>query len=236
MTLEKATNDCSSLIKALAVQHPILTDADRIFGELLEQIGISTWPNPPRKVNFFDFTKAITMCTKTGLLRVVGIALRRSGGHYDRAEQVLNAALNLAKTSDERSAALQEIALLKQQLTGRETSQARRFLGVARTSIDSASDPRLQLNLDFGLLAMSIINIKLQPWLLLKIPGLIRQYRQRIEALRQQIRHAYRLHRSKEREAKHGLGQLLSVLRTGLHFYTCELVENFCGDAPVTLS
>jgi hypothetical protein len=186
MSLEKAIDDCSPLIKPFADQLPILTEADRIFGEFLEQIGISMLPNPPRKVNSFDFTKAIAMCAETGLLRMVGIALRRSGRYYDRAEQVLNAALKIAKTSDDRSAALQEIALLKQQLTGRETSQARRSLGVARASLDAASNPRAQLNINFGLLSMSIVNIKSQPWLLLKIPGLFRKYRQSIEALRRQ--------------------------------------------------
>jgi hypothetical protein len=186
LSLEDAMNDCTPLIKPLAAQHPILTDADRISGEFLEQIGISTLPDPPRKVNSFDFTKPIVMCPKTGLLRMVGIALRRSGGHYEWAEQVLNAALKLARTSDERSATLQEIALLKQQLTGRETSQARRSLGVARASLDATSDLHAQLNIDFGLLSMSIVNIKSQPGLLVKIPGLFRRYRESIEALRGQ--------------------------------------------------
>jgi hypothetical protein len=120
------------------------------------------------------------------LLRIVGIALRRSGRYYDRAEQVLHTALKLAKTSDERSATLQEIALLKQQLTGRETSQARRSLRVARANLDVSSDLRAQLNIDFGLLSMSIVNIKSQPWLLLKIPVLLHQYRESIQTLRQQ--------------------------------------------------
>jgi hypothetical protein len=186
ISLEKVMNDCTPLIKPLASQHPILTEADRLFGEFLEQIGIVSLPNPLRKVNSFDFSKAFARCTKTGLLRLVGIALRRSGGHYDQAEQVLNAALKLAKTSDERSATLQGIALLKQQLTGRETGHARRSLRVARTSLDATSDPRVQLNIDFGLLSMSIVNIKSQPWLLLKIPGLFRKYRDSIEALRHQ--------------------------------------------------
>jgi len=183
-SLDQAIKSFSALIQPLASQHPILTEADRIFGEFLEQIGISTLPNPPRKVNSFDFAKAIAMCAKTGLLRMAGIALRRSGEkYYGRAEQVLNAALKLAKTSDERSAALQEIALLRQQLTGRETSQARRSLRTAQASLDAASDPRAQLNIDFGLLSMSVVNIKSQPWLLLKIPGLFHKYRESIEAL-----------------------------------------------------
>jgi hypothetical protein len=137
-------------------------------------------------MNSFDFTKAVGMCTKTGLLRMVAIALRRAGEHYDRAEQVLSAAMALANTSDERSQVLQEIALLKQQQTGRETSEARRSLKAARASLDAASDMRAQLNLDFGLLSMSIVNIKSQPWLLLKIPGLFHKYRRNIETLRQQ--------------------------------------------------
>jgi hypothetical protein len=185
-SLNKAISACSSLIMPLASQHPILTDADRIFGEFLEQIGISTMPNSQRKLNSFDFTKAVGMCTKTGLLRMVGIALRRSGEHYDRAEQVLNVAMALANTSNERSEVLQEIALLKQQLSGRETSEARRSLQAARASLDAASDLHSELNINFGLLSMSVVNIKSQPWLLLKIPGLFHKYRKNIEKLRQQ--------------------------------------------------
>jgi hypothetical protein len=63
-SLEKAMNDCTPLIKPLAVQHPILTDADRLSGEFLEQIGIPTLPSPPRTVNSFDFTKPIATCSK----------------------------------------------------------------------------------------------------------------------------------------------------------------------------
>ena len=185
-SLNDAISAGTSLIKPLASQHPILTDADRIFGEFLEQIGISTPPNSQRKMNSFDFTKAVGMCTKTGLLRMVGIAVRRAGEHYDRAEDILSAAMALANTSDERSQVLQEIALLKQQQTGRETNEARRSLKAARASSDASSDLRAQLNLDFGLLSMSILNIKSQPWLLLKIPGLFHKYRRNIETLRQQ--------------------------------------------------
>lgn len=186
MSLEQAVNQCSPLIKPLAEQHPILTEADRFFGMFLEQIRISTVPNVLRKVNAFDFRRALTICSESDLLRIVGIALRRSGLHYHQAEQVLTAALHVAKTPNERSATLQEIALLKQQLAGRETSQARLFLGVARASLDADSDLRAQLNIDFGLLSMSIVNIKSQPWLLLKLPSLFHKYRARIEALRQQ--------------------------------------------------
>lgn len=184
--LQQAINECSPLIKPLAGQRPILTDADRIFGEFLEQIGISTLPNSPRRVSSFDFTKAVSMCAKTGLLRMVGIALRRSGAHHGRAEQVLNAALKLAKSPDERSAALQEIALLKQQIAGRETSQARQTLRSARANLGAGSDLHAKLNVNFGLLSMSIVNIKSRPWLLLQLPALFREYRSSIEILRQQ--------------------------------------------------
>ena len=185
-SLDQAINDCPALIKPLASQHPILTDADRIYGEFLEYLGIATLPNSQRKVNSFDFTKALSLCTKTGLLRMVGIALRRSGQQYDRAEQVLDAALKLAKAPNERSAALQEIALLKQQISGRETGQARRSLHAAQAGLAGGFDPHAQLNIDFGLLSMSIVNIKSRPWLLLQIPGLFSKYRNSIEMLRQQ--------------------------------------------------
>lgn len=116
---------------------------------------------------------------------MVGIALRRSA-KYKEAEQVLNIALELSETPGERAAALQEIALLKQQLTGRETDQAQQSLCLARKALKVTPDPRLQLNTNFGLLSMSIINIKSRPWLSLVIPGLFRKYRASIELLRHQ--------------------------------------------------
>jgi len=49
--------------------------------------------------------------------------------------------------------------------------------------LEEEPDILLQLNTDFGLLSMSIVALKKRPWLLLKIPGLFRRYRQDIETL-----------------------------------------------------
>ncbi|MCG3145727.1 MAG: hypothetical protein HONDAALG_03400 [Gammaproteobacteria bacterium] len=181
-TLHKAIEGYSEWIKIYTSNHPILTDADRAFGEFLSWVGNLTIGNPTRQVESFDFSKAIGKCTQTGLTRMVGITLRRAR-RYGDAETLLNIALELAETSGERSAALQEVALLRQQIGGRDTNQARESLKQARKALEKGADIRLQLNTDFGLLSMSIVALKKYPWLLLKASGLFRRYRQDIEVL-----------------------------------------------------
>ena len=114
------------MVKPLASQNPILTDADRAFGEMLGWLGKKRKPNPSREPLAFDFQNSVSQCTKTGVTRMVGIALRR-GGKFDAAERVLNAALSLAETNEEQSAALQELSLLHQQIGGRKTDKSRRY-------------------------------------------------------------------------------------------------------------
>lgn len=185
ISLEEAIAKCSPLIKPYAENKPILTEADRAFGEFLSWVGLPSTPNPKRPSESFDFSKAVNKCTPTGLTRMVGITLRRAR-IYGEAETVLKVALELAETPGERNAALQEIALLHQQIKGRNTDQAREALKQARKELENEPDIHLQLNTDFGLLSMSIIALKKRPWLLLKIPSLFRRYRQDIEALRKE--------------------------------------------------
>ena len=182
ISLQNAIDECSNLIKPYASHHPILTDADRICGEFLNWIGIPSMPNPGRQVESFDFTEAIGDCTKSGLVRMVGITLRRAG-KYSEAETTLKMGLQLAETPGEHNAALQEISLLQQQITGRETGQARKSLEQAREALKEQPDLHLQLNNDFGSLSMTIITLKSHPWLLLRLPGLFRKYRQDIDIL-----------------------------------------------------
>lgn len=185
MTLETAIEGCSELVRTYASDYPILTDADRAFGEFLHWAGIQSTPNPERQAESFDFTDATSKCMKTGLTRMVGITLRRAG-KYEESEKVINAALELAETPGERNAALQELSLMRQQITGRETSQARKSLEQAREVLKEQPDLRLQLNNDFGLLSMTIITLRSRPWLLLKIPRLFRRYRQDIDTLQRE--------------------------------------------------
>jgi hypothetical protein len=184
-TLHTAIEDCSELIRSFASDHPILTDADRAFGKFLNWAGIRSMPNPERQVEFFDFTNAIKDCTKSGMVRMVGITLRRAGKYSD-SEKVINVALELAETPGEHNAALQELSHLRQQLTGRETGQARKSLEQARNVLKEQPDLRAQLNNDFGLLSMTIITLRSRPWLLLKIPGLFHRYRQDIVILQRE--------------------------------------------------
>ncbi len=180
--MHDAIENCSGLIKTYASSHPILTDADRAFGGFLDLVRNPSMANPERQDESFDFTEAISNCTKSGLVRMVGITLRRAG-KYVESEQVINAALELAETAGERNAALQELSLLRQQISGRETGQARRSLVQAREVLKEQPDLRLQLNNDFGLLSMTIITLKTHPWLLMKVPRLFHRYHHDIETL-----------------------------------------------------
>jgi len=66
MTLQTAIEGCSELVRTYASDHPILTDADRAFGEFLNWVGESFPANPARQTESFDFSKAIDRCTQTG--------------------------------------------------------------------------------------------------------------------------------------------------------------------------
>jgi NAD-dependent SIR2 family protein deacetylase len=184
-TLDEAIDEMTDLIRPLASQYPILTDADRAFGGVLSSLGKKRKENPSRKPLAFDFQNSVSKCSMTGVTRMVGIALRRAG-EFDIAEHVLNAALSLAGTNEEQSAALQELSLLHQQIGGRKTDKSRRYLSKARKALGSQPDPWLQLNTDFGILSQSIVALKNRPWLLLRIQGQFRQYRMDIELFRQE--------------------------------------------------
>ena len=99
-------------------------------------------------------------------------------------EHVLEVAISLAETNEERSAALQELSLLHQQIGGRKTDTSRKSLSKARNELGDQPDPWLQLNTDFGLLSQTIITLKNRPWLFFTVSGLFRQYEQDIELFR----------------------------------------------------
>jgi hypothetical protein len=184
-TLDTSLKGTTALVKPLASQNPILADADRAFGEMLSWLGKKRKPNRSREPLSFDFQNSVSKCTKTGITRMVGITLRR-GRKFDATERVLNAALSLATTNEERSAALQELSLLHQQIGGRKTDKSRKYLSKARKALGDQPDPWLQLNADFGILSQTIVALKNQPWLLFRVPGLFRQYRRDIEYFRQE--------------------------------------------------
>jgi hypothetical protein len=197
ISIQAAIDETSPLIREYASEHPILTDADRAFGEILHWVGKEVTANPSAAVVQLDFSDAVGQCSASGVTRFVGIALRRTG-QLDVAEQVLGVALKLAPNAKERSAALQEISLLQQQRAGRKTDQSRELLEGARDALGEEADPWLQLNTDFGLLSMTIIALRSRPWLLMKVPGLFRKYGQDIEVLRRETtdRESVALHES----------------------------------------
>jgi len=140
--------------------------------------------------------------------RMVGISLRRAG-EFDLSRLVLDEALNLAATAEERSAALQEISLLDQQITGKRTDRSRENLSKARNALKDKPDPWLQANVDFGLLSMTIIALQSRPWLLFNLPVLFRRYKRDIHILGVQIQ-------DKESAALHE--SLLNLYRGRLRF------------------
>jgi hypothetical protein len=196
-TLQTAIKGCSDLIKPYTSNHPILTDADRAFAEFLKWVGLRSKSNSECETVSFDFTEAVSNCSKSGLVRMVGITLRRAG-RYKESEKVIREAFELAETSGERNAALQEIALMQQQITGRETGQSRKSLEQAREFLNRKPDLWLLLNNDFGLLSMTITTLKTKPWLLLKVPALFRIYRQDIGTLQKETtdKESVALHKS----------------------------------------
>lgn len=197
ISLQTAIDDVPPLIRECATAHPILTDADRAFGEMLRWIGLEPTPKPSPVAIQLDFSKAVSQCSLPDITRFVGIAVRRAGQH-DIARQILQMALRLSQTPKERSATLSELSLLQQQEAGRKTDPSRKLLKEAHKSLREKPDPWLQLNTDFGMLSMTIVALQSRPWLLLKLPTLFRKYRQSIEALRKQAidRETVALHES----------------------------------------
>ncbi len=187
----------SSLISPYIENQPILTEADRAFGQMLEWVGISSSANPQREPVSFDFSEAIKACSPSGVTRMVGISLRRAG-EFESAMKVLEETLNLSATAGERSAALQEISLLQQQIAGKKTDRSRTNLEKARNVLSEKPDPWLQANIDFGLLLMSVVSLQSRPWLLLKLSTLFRRYKQDINLLQDQTsdKESVALHKS----------------------------------------
>lgn len=182
-SIPTAIEEISPLVRKYASEHPILTDANRAFRIMLNWQGIEVTPKYSGTTINLDFSEAIRQCSSSGTTRFVGIALRRAG-QLNVSEQVFETALKLARTAKERSAALQEIALVYQQRKGTNTDQSRKLLKKARDTLNKEPDLWLQLNLDFGILSMTIITLQSRPWLLLRIPFLFRKYKHGIEILR----------------------------------------------------
>jgi hypothetical protein len=150
---------------------------------MLNWLDINRSPNPRKEVLSLDFRKSVSQCTKTGMARMVGIALRR-GGKLDLAKRVLDVSLSLAETNAEQATALEELSLLHQQIGGRKTDRSRDYLSRARKALGDHPAPWLRLNADFGLLSQTIVALKNRPWLLLRVLGLFRQYKRDIELMR----------------------------------------------------
>lgn len=196
-SLKDILEHCSPTIREYAGNQPIISEGDRFFGELLSLVGIQTAPNPLCSCLSFDFSDAIKSCSSSGVTRMVGITLRRAG-KFEEAKKILNVAVNLALLPQEKSAAIQEMALLTQQRNGSNTDYALQLLKNARKDLLNVHDIHLQLNLDFGKLSMTIIALKKHPMKFIRIPGLFWKYRVDIDTLVQESgdEESIALHRS----------------------------------------
>jgi hypothetical protein len=179
--------------------------------------GVRATPNPHRKVLTPDFTEAVQKCTVSGVTRFVGITLVRAG-LIDIAAQILEATSRLAESPEERSSAIQELALLQQQmLLSSDSYQARKLWLQARQILGSKPNPWLYVNTSSGLLSITIDNLKSRPWLLLKIPWLFVDYKQDIETMKRETQ-------DNESEALHLAEQ---------HFYSARLRYMLLGSLGI---
>ncbi len=183
-SLEAALRGVPEPLITLAEDNPVLTEADAFFAELLEWVGSSRVRNPKREALEPDFEASVSSCSPSGLARFVGIALRR-GGEYGLASQALEVARDLASTPGERSAAIQEIALLTSVSKGeRARADVVRLVYKAAHELDASPNLLLALNASFGLLSNTIVLARTRPWVLIRLPRLVRQYRRHIDKLR----------------------------------------------------
>ena len=183
VSLDEAIRNSPPSVRLYSNDSPILTDADRAFGQMLGWCNIRSEPNPDLTPEVLDFSSALNHCSLSGTTRLVGTALRRAG-QFDSAARVLNEALKITQSTEERSATLQDLSLLQQQMEGRTTDQLRQLIYEAHSSLGRNPDSWLQLNTSFGQLSMTITALRSRPWLFVKVPALFRRYRQDIETLR----------------------------------------------------
>lgn len=184
VSLKEAIEKVPVYIKPYAEDNPILTEADRAFAKMLCEVSIASKPNSERQGSPLGFADSVNLCSRSGVARMVGIALRRAR-KLDESLCVFNVARELASSPQEESAALQEQALLLQQRTGRETAQSRTLLVQARKELKLNQDPWLRANIEFGIMSMTIINLPTKPWLIVRVPLLFLQYKKAIQLLRQ---------------------------------------------------
>lgn len=183
-SLDVATEGIPTQLRKFASDKPILADADRFFGGLLNWMGVLRDPNPGFEAMIPDFSQALRHCSRSGLARFIGIALRRAD-KFRLASEALEVAKELAGTAEERAAATQEIALLSwARNTGGDKTEARRLVQKASNAQKSSSDLLASLNTDFGLLSMTVLALKSRPWLILRIPELFRRYERHIQQLK----------------------------------------------------
>lgn len=182
--LHSAIEEVSTDLRKFAGDRPVLTDADQFFGELLNWVGVHMDPNPNRQPVVPVWGKVLRQCSRSGLARFAGIVLRRAD-EFRMASSALLVAEGLAGSTEERAAAIQEIAQVKwSRDRGLDKVEARELVQIARDGLESSSDLLLALNADFGLLSMTILSIKSRPWLILSVPKLFRRYKLHIDQLK----------------------------------------------------
>lgn len=182
--LESAVKGVPDPLAGFTSNHPVLTEADALFGEFLKWVGAPREQNPQRQRELLNFAPALASCPGSGLARFGGIVLRRAG-LTNLASGALEDAVNLASTPEERAAAFQEIALLTSVSEGEGTrDDVIALVEQAGHELTAEQDPLLALNADFGILSNTVLLVKKRPWVLAKLPFLFSRYRRHIDELR----------------------------------------------------
>ncbi len=170
------------VLEKYANNNPILTEANRAFGKMLNFKGEKIIPLSIKKEIKLDLSNTINRCSKSGISRFTGIILRRIG-LFNFAELFFKNAKKVAATNEERSAVIQEMALLIQQIEGRHTDKSIRLLKEAYKLLKGKNVTALGLSINFGMLSMVITGLRFRPWSILKLPILFYRYRKNIKNL-----------------------------------------------------
>jgi hypothetical protein len=176
----------SPVLRDLPGIRPFVANADELLLEVAGAAGpapvdaVTTHRRLGRRVPVWPMT---TACTPSGMARFVGIQLRRA----DRTEEallVLDRAASLAEK--EMNSAREEAALVLWARNAHDDQQRAREVVrhvAGRTHASGPAEPQVP-TATFGLLSMTIVLARARPWLLLRVPGLLRRYERSIDDLR----------------------------------------------------
>ena len=123
----------------------------------------------------------LNACSSSDVTRMAGISLRRTG-EFNSAMNILEEALHLSGMLESAQLPSKKCPFCNNKLLEEEPTALERNLEKARNVLQDEPTPRLQANIDFGLLSMTIITLQSRPWLLLKVPSLFQRHERGINS------------------------------------------------------